>query len=85
LLRVLVKKDLRGWNLLLSHAELAYNCAPSRTTNESPFMVVYGQNPLSPLDHIPIHQGEKINTEAHKRVKERVEVQTKKTNEHYQD
>jgi len=48
LLRVLMKRNLKTWNILLAHAESAYNRAPSRTTNESPFKVVYGQNPLVP-------------------------------------
>ena len=34
LLRVLVKKNLKAWDLLLPHAEFAYNRALSRTTNE---------------------------------------------------
>jgi len=69
LLRVLVKKKLKTWDLLLAHAEFAYNRVPSRTTNESPFKIVYGQNPLGPLDLLPIHI-EKMNVEASKRVKE---------------
>jgi len=60
---------MKAWDLLLAHAEFAYNRAPSRTTNESPFKVVYGHNPLGPLDLLPIHQ-EKMNAEASKRVKE---------------
>ena len=76
LLRVLVKKNLKAWDLLLAHAEFAYNRAPSRTTNESPFKVVYGQNPLGPLDLLPIHQ-EKMNVEVSKRVREIQELHKK--------
>jgi len=36
LLRVLVKKNLKAWDLLLVHTEFAYNRAPSRTTNGHP-------------------------------------------------
>jgi len=51
--------------------------------------VVYGQNPLGPLDLLPIHQ-EKINVEASQRVNEiqelhkRVKDQIEKSNERYQ-
>ena len=91
LLRVLVKKNIKARDLLLSHAEFTYNRAPSRTTCESPFKVVYGQNLLVPLDLIPLHQGEKLYTKARKRVREiqelhkRVEAQIEKANVHYQD
>lgn len=84
----------RQQELLLPPAEFAYNHAPSRTTNESPFKVIYGQNPqnpLGPIDLVPLHQEEKMNIEASKRVKEiqelhkRVQVQIEKENERYQD
>jgi len=67
LLSVLVKKNLKARDLLLVHAEFAYSRAPSRTTNECPFKVVYGQNPLGALDLRPIYQ-EKMNVKANKRV-----------------
>jgi len=67
--RDLVKKNLKASDLLLGHAEFAYNRALSRTINESPFKVVYGHNPNGPLDRLPIHQ-EKMNVKASKRVKE---------------
>ena len=42
LLRVLVKKNLKAWDLLPAHAEFAYNRSPNCTTKESPFKIVYG-------------------------------------------
>jgi len=42
LLRVLVKKNVKGWDELLAHAEFAYNRTPSKVTKMSPFQVVYG-------------------------------------------
>ena len=69
LLRVLVKKNLTNRDLLLAQAEFAYNRPPSRTTNESPFKILYGHNPLRPLYLLPINL-EKMNVEASKRVKE---------------
>ena len=67
------------------------NCTPSRTTNESLFKVVYGQSALSPHDVMAHHKGDKMNTDASKRVKEiqevhkRVQAQIEKENEHYKD
>jgi len=89
LLRVLVKKNLKAWDLLLPQADFAYNRAPSRTTNESPFKVVNGHNPFGALNLVPLHQGEKMNTEASKSVREiqelhkRVQAQIEKANECY--
>ena len=90
LLRVLVKKNLRYWDLLLAHAEFTYNWALSRTTNKSPFKVVYRQNPLRPLDLVPLQRGNKMDTQATKRVREiqelhkRLQAKIEKANERYQ-
>jgi len=54
LLRVLVKKGIKGWDELLPYAEFAFNQTPSKTTSLLPFQVVYGCNPLTPLDFFPI-------------------------------
>jgi len=70
LLRALVKKNIKEWDELLSHAEFAFNCALSKATGLSPFQVVYGQNPRIPLDLIPIPTPSKFSWEAEKRVKE---------------
>ena len=53
LLRALIKSNTKAWDLLLPHAEFAYNMAPSRTTGLSPFKVVYGVEPLSPMSLVP--------------------------------
>jgi len=44
--------------------------APSKTTGLSPFKIVYGVDPLSPLDLIPRPLDEKSSMEASKRVEE---------------
>lgn len=54
LLRSLVGKNLRQWDLILTQAEFAYNRSPSQTTGTSPFFVVYGRNPIIPLDLAPL-------------------------------
>jgi len=76
LLRVLVRENMKVWDLLLADVEFAYNRASSRTTNESPFKVVCGCNPRGPLDLLPIHQ-EKMNAEASKGLKEIQELHKK--------
>ena len=42
------------WENLLPHVEFAYNRVVNSTTSHSPFEVVYGFNPLTPLDLLPI-------------------------------
>jgi len=54
LLRVLVKKNVKAWDELVPHAEFACNRAPSKATHLSPFQVVYGYNPKTPLNLTPI-------------------------------
>ncbi|XP_051149220.1 uncharacterized protein LOC127263941 [Andrographis paniculata] len=54
LLRCIIKKNLRSWESCLPHVEFAYNHAIHSATNMSPFEVVYGFNPLSPVDLLPL-------------------------------
>jgi len=90
LLRVLVKKNTKTWDLLVAHVEFAYNWSPNRTTKETLFKIVYGNNPLSPIDLTPLPLKEIMSTEVSKWVKEiqelhkRVQGQTEKSNERYQ-
>ena len=70
LLRVLVKKSIKAWDELLPHAEFAFNRAPSKATGLSPFQVVYGQNPRTPLDLTSLPTPTKFSWEAEKRAKE---------------
>ena len=64
LLRVLIKKNIKEWEECLPIAEFAYNRARHSTTGKSPFEVVYGFNPLSPLDILPLPLQERINLDA---------------------
>jgi hypothetical protein len=64
LLRVLIKKNIKEWEEFLPIAEYAYNRARHSTTGKSPFEVVYGFNPLSPLDILPLPLQEHINMDA---------------------
>jgi len=68
LLRALIKSNLKSWDQLLTQVEFAYNKAPSKTTRIFSLKVVYGVEPLSPLDLIPSPMDQKPNVEASKRV-----------------
>lgn len=67
LLRVLVKKHLQAWEEVLPQAEFAYNRAPHSTTKLSPFEVVYGYNPTTPIDLAVIDTTSKFSHEAAER------------------
>ena len=67
LLRSLVKKNLRLWEECLSHVEFAYNHSMHSSTKFSSFEVVYGFNPLSPLDLLPLPLSERVSTDARER------------------
>ena len=89
-MRALIKSHSKAWDLILPHAEFAYNMAPSKTTDLSPFKVVYGVEPLSPLDLTPRALNEKPSVEASKRVEEikhlhdQVKLRIEKSNASYQ-
>jgi len=53
MLRAIMKGNHKSWDEYLSHIEFAYNRVVHKTTNTSPFEVVYGFNPLTPLDLLP--------------------------------
>ncbi|KAG7556907.1 Zinc finger CCHC-type superfamily, partial [Arabidopsis suecica] len=61
LLRVTLGRNLKTWLDCLPFIEFAYNHATHSATKMSPFEVVYGFNPLTPLDLSPIPQAEQIN------------------------
>ena len=78
-----------AWDLLLPHAEFAFNKVPNRTTGISPFKVVYGLDPLGPLDLVPRPLDQKPSADAEQRVKEiqhlheKVRVRIRKSNLSY--
>ncbi|GKA57705.1 putative CCCH-type zinc finger family protein [Tanacetum coccineum] len=65
----LEKKNIREWDLQLAHAEFAYNHSISQTTSQSPFEVVYGLNPITPLDLAPIETKYQFSGDAEERIK----------------
>nr|GEX61760.1 reverse transcriptase domain-containing protein [Tanacetum cinerariifolium] len=54
LLRSLIRDNAKQWDLILLQVEFAYNRSVNRTTGSIPFEVVYGRNPITPLDLVPI-------------------------------
>nr|GEV71606.1 hypothetical protein [Tanacetum cinerariifolium] len=54
LLRSLIGDNATQWDLILPQAEFAYNGSVNHTTGKSPFEVVYGRNPIAPLDLVPV-------------------------------
>ena len=53
LLRALLSTNLRRWEECLAFVEFAYNRTIHSATQKSPFEVVYGRNPITPLDMVP--------------------------------
>ena len=50
MLHAIIQKNLKTWEECLPHVEFAYNRTVHSTTKFSPFEIVYGFNPLTPLD-----------------------------------
>ena len=58
LLRSIINKNLKNWEDCLPFIEFAYN-RTMHTTTYSPFEVVYGFNPTTPLDMMPLSVNER--------------------------
>jgi len=54
MLRAILKGNHKSWDECLPHIEFAYNIVVHRTIKISPFEVVYGFNPLTPMDFLPL-------------------------------
>ena len=60
LLRCLVGEHPGSWDVVLPTAEFAYNNSVSRSTGKSPFEVVHGYKPRTPIDLIPMSPLHKV-------------------------
>ena len=68
LLRTITQKNLKNWEDCLLFIEFAYNRSVHSTTDFSHFEIVYGFNPLTPLDLLPLPVNEKTSLDGQKKV-----------------
>ncbi len=61
MLRAVIGKNLRNWEECLPYIEFAYNRDIHSSTGYSPFENVYGFNPLTVLDLMPLPLSELTN------------------------
>ena len=64
ILRTLVSKNLRDWDLKLCQAEFAYNRSSSYATKHSPFQCVYGENLLLRINLTHVNLNDKKQRDA---------------------
>src|SRR5437016_11009427 len=67
MLRAVLKTNLRLWEECLPHIEFSYNRSVHSTTKVSPFQVVYGFNPRTPIDLLSLPPSKTINLDASQR------------------
>ncbi|KAH9649363.1 Endonuclease [Citrus sinensis] len=63
----LMQKNLKTWEECLPHVEFAYNRTVHSATKFSPFEIVYGFNPLTPLDLLPLPIDERASMDGKKK------------------
>ena len=69
LLCTVVNKNLKNWDECLAFVEFTYNLSGHYTIKQSPFEVVYGFNPTTPLDLVPIPVNDKGIVDGAKKAK----------------
>ena len=66
-LRTIIQKNLKNWGDCLPFLEFAYNQSVHSTTKFSLFEIVYGFNPLTPLDLLPLPVNEVTSLDGQKK------------------
>ena len=67
LLCALIQKNLKNWEECMPHIEFAYNRTLHSSTNCSPFEIVYGFNPLTPMDLIQLPIDKQVSLDGKKK------------------
>jgi len=87
MLRAILKGNHKSWDEYLPHIEFTYNRVVHRTTKISPFEAVYGFNPLTPMDLLPLptsfdfnHKEGVAKSDFVKKMHERIKKQNPATN-----
>ncbi|PKI49539.1 hypothetical protein CRG98_030076 [Punica granatum] len=89
LIRATVNKNLKSWDTCLVLVEFSYNRSIHNTTRKTPFEVVYGFNPITPLDLAPLRASSRLCFDGKKRdeqikaLHEQVKLQIEKKNAAY--
>ena len=86
---VVIQENLKSWEECLPFAEFAYNRIVHPTTSFSPFKIIYGLNPQTPMDlnHLPYEERVSLDVEEKankmRRLHEGVQLQIEKKNRLY--
>ena len=90
MLRAILKGNHKSWDECLPHIEFAYNRVVHRTTKISPCEAVYGFNPLTPMDLLPlptsfdfIHKEGVAKSDFVKKMHEKIKSQIQQQTERY--
>lgn len=70
LIRAAVSKNLKSWDTCLALVEFSYNRSIHSTTRKTPFEVVYGFNPITPLDLAPLPTSSRLCFDGKKRAEQ---------------
>ena len=89
LLRAIIKKNIKTWEVCLPHVEFVYNRTIHFVTKFSPFEIVYGFNPLTPLDLSLLPMSKHVNldgknkAESVKQIHEKARLNVERRTEQY--
>ena len=85
LLCAIIQKNLKTWEDCLPHVKFADNRRVHSATHFSPFEIVYGFNPLTPLDLLPLLVNEHINLDGKKKAEFIKQIHEKTRQKHREE